>query len=388
MVPVAAGPATQHGFCEERFAPKRDESNAVQVFRMEAPQSHDVLGRGRSDLMLEPGVRSVTHHRSSKTLLPIVLCLSIAGGACHRASNPTGYAGTWVMKVGPRVFGVLIIEEKGGTYTGNWTLPEHFGIGMGKLAAFSHVTAQTKRTTFATMTVQGDHLHFVVPDPDAPTEPDEFDMSLVNSNEAVVRFVGVPIEPWPFSRVQDRTVPAVATDWEPQRSYPLKEETFTSNAEMREIFAEDQKVRQGEISEAQWAVISKADAARRERTRGLLAHDQLHTSEDFREAAFVFQHGDESDDYLLAHTLAMVAVGKGDNGAVWIASATLDRYLQSIQRPQIYGTQFVGNSGSPQTQEPFNRDLISDSLRAELGVPSIAQQQEQLKTMNAAPKHQ
>ena len=237
------------------------------------------------------------------------------------------------------------------------------------------------------MTVQGDHLHFVVPDPDAPAEPDEFDMSLVNSNQAVVRFVGVPIEPWPFSRVQDGTVPAVATDWEPQRSYPLKEETYTSNAEMLAIFAEDQKVRQGEISEAQWAVISKEDTARRERTRGLLARDQLHTSEDFRAAAFVFQHGDGPDDYLLAHTLATIAVGKGDNGAVWIASATLDRYLQSIQRPQIYGTQFVGNSGSPQTQEPFNRDLISDSLRAELGVPSLANQQEQLKSMNSAPKH-
>jgi len=327
------------------------------------------------------------HRRPSRTLLTIVVCLSIASGACHRPTKSSGYAGTWVMKVGPRVFGVLIIEEKGGTYTGNWTLPEHFGIGMGTLAAFSHVTTQTKRTTFATMTVQGDHLHFVVPDPDAPAEPDEFDMSLVNSNQAVVRFVGVPIEPWPFSRVQDGTVPAVATDWEPQRSYPLKEETFTSNPEMRAIFAEDQKVRQGEISEAQWAVISKEDAARRERTRSLLARDQLHTSEDFRGAAFVFQHGDGPDDYLLAHTLAMVAVGKGDNGAVWIASATLDRYLQSIHRPQIYGTQFLGNPGSPQTQEPFNRGLISDSLRAELGVPSIAQQQEQLKTMNAAPKH-
>ena len=326
-------------------------------------------------------------YRLSSLLRLSVVCLSIAGGACHRAAPPTGYAGTWVMKVGPRVFGVLIIEEKRGTYTGNWILPEHFGLGMGKQAAFSHVTAQTKRTTFATMTVQGDHLHFVVPDPDAPAEPDEFDMSLVNSNQAVVRFVDVPIEPWPFSRAQDGTVPAVATDWEPQRSYPLKEETFTSNEEMRAIFAEDQKVRQGEISEAQWVVVSKEDAVRRERTRSLLAREQLHTSEDFREAAFVFQHGDGPDDFLLAHTLATVAVGKGDNGAVWIASATLDRYLESIQRPQIYGTQFLGKAGSLQTQEPFNRELISDSLRAELGVPSLAEQQEQLKSMNAAPKH-
>lgn len=335
------------------------------------------------------------HRRLSKACVTLMVCLCIAQGACRKTSpppsqspQPRGYAGTWVMKVGQRVFGVLVIEARAGAYTGSWTFPEHFEMSQGKRAAFSHITPQTKRTPFATATVQGDHLHFVVPDPDAPNEPDEFDMSLVNSNEAVVRFVGVPIEPWPFSRVQDGSGPRVATDWEPQRSYPLKEETFTSNAEMRAIFAEDQKVRQGEISEAQWAVISTEDAARRERTRRLLAGEQLHTSEDFREAAFVFQHGDRPDDYLLAHTLAMVAVAKGDNGALWIASATLDRYLQSSRRPQIFGTQFLGKPGSPQTQEPYNRELISDSLRAELGVPSTAQQQEQLKTMNAAPKHQ
>jgi hypothetical protein len=330
--------------------------------------------------------------------LTIAVCLVAAGAACRKSSppplespQPSGYAGTWVMHVGQRVFGVLFIEEKAGTYTGSWTLPEHFGMGMGKRATFDHVTNQTKRTTFGTMAVQGDHLHFMIPDPKAPAEPDEFDMKLTSGNEASIQYVGVPIEPWPFRRVLDGTVPTVATDWDPQRSYPLKEETFTSNAEMRAIFDEDQKVRQGamsgEISDAQWVIISKEDALRRERTRSLLGHDQLHTSEDFREAAFVFQHGDKPDDYLLAHTLAMIAVAKGDNGSLWIASATLDRYLQSMDRPQIYGTQYVGKQGK-MTQGAFSSDFISDSLRAELGVPSLVEQQEQLKTMNAAPRHQ
>src|SRR5262245_25565680 len=130
----------------------------------------------------------------------IGLCVALAGAACHKASPPpsqspppSGYAGTWVMKVGQRVFGVLVIEEKAGTYAGSWTLPEHFGMGMAKRATFDHVTNEHKRTTFGTTAVQGDHLHFVVPDPDAPAEPDEFDMSLVNGNEASVQYVGVPI---------------------------------------------------------------------------------------------------------------------------------------------------------------------------------------------------
>ncbi len=41
------------------------------------------------------------------------------------------------------------------------------------------------------------------------------------------------------------------------------------------------------------------------------------------------------DDYLLAHTLAMIAVAKGDEGSLWIGTATLDRYLQSVGKPQI-----------------------------------------------------
>ena len=85
----------------------------------------------------------------------------------------------------------------------------------------------------------------------------------------------------------------------------------------------------------------------RERVAALLAAGALHTADDYRKAAFVFQHGDRSDDYLLAHTLALVAVAKGDQGAAWIAAATLDRYLQSVRQPQIYGTQYLGAGRLP-----------------------------------------
>src|SRR5262249_23658443 len=159
--------------------------------------------------------------------LIVVLIVAFAVGACHQAARqPDGYAGTWVMTVGQRTFAVLVIEERGGKYAGHWTLPEHFGMDMGKNGGFSHVTHTNKRVTFASMTVQGDHLHFVIPDPSAPAEPDEFDMKLVNGNEATVQYVGVPIAPWPFARNHERTVPTVATDWDPQKTYAVKEQTF------------------------------------------------------------------------------------------------------------------------------------------------------------------
>jgi hypothetical protein len=138
------------------------------------------------------------------------------------------------------------------------------------------------------------------------------------------------------------------------------------------------------LSDAQWAALSKDDAVRRGRTHDLLMAGKLHSADDFREAAFIFQHGDTPDDYLLAHTLAMIAVAKGDEGALWIGTATLDRYLQSIHRPQIYGTQFTTTSHKKMSQDPYDQVLIPDVLRQELGVPELAAQREQLKTFENA----
>jgi hypothetical protein len=151
---------------------------------------------------------------------------------------------------------------------------------------------------------------------------------------------------------------------------------------MQSIFEEDQKVRQTGFK-IDWATVSKSDAERREATRQLLNDDKLHTGEDFERAAFLFQHSSSSNDYLLAHTLAMVAVKKGQSSALWIASATLDRYLQSIHQPQIYGTQFFTRPNEPSTQEPYDRTLISDALRRQLGVPSQPAQEERRKQYDA-----
>lgn len=45
MVPVAAGFAAQECLCEQRFAPKRDESLGIEVAWMQAPEPHGSAGR-------------------------------------------------------------------------------------------------------------------------------------------------------------------------------------------------------------------------------------------------------------------------------------------------------------------------------------------------------
>ena len=150
------------------------------------------------------------------------------------------------------------------------------------------------------------------------------------------------------------------------------------------IYAEDQQAREGPNPHAPNPVY-KSDDERESATRQLLEKGELQSGKDFEEAAIIFQHSHESDDYLLAHTLALIAVSKGNKDAVWIAAATLDRYLMSIDRPQIYGTQFMTPVGKHASQEPYNRTLVSDELRKELGIPSLADRREQASVNQNAP---
>lgn len=144
------------------------------------------------------------------------------------------------------------------------------------------------------------------------------------------------------------------------------------------IFADDQQARKAPSSNAPKPIYQNDDQ-RREATRKLLVAGRLQSGKDFEEAAVVFQHSRQADDYLLAHTLSLIAISMGDKDAIWIASASLDRYLMAIGQPQIYGTQYMTPAGKPATQEPYNRSLISDALRTRLQIPSQADQEVQRK---------
>jgi hypothetical protein len=120
--------------------------------------------------------------------------------------------------------------------------------------------------------------------------------------------------------------------------------------------------------------IFERDAARRSESNMLIRNDQLKTGSDYEAAAFIFQHGSKAEDYLKAHVLAITALAKGDTRAGWIAAATLDRYLMVSEMSQIYGTQFKVIAGRV-SQDPFNKTIMSDKMRADANVLSIAEQE-------------
>jgi hypothetical protein len=159
---------------------------------------------------------------------------------------------------------------------------------------------------------------------------------------------------------------------------PGKVEQPNNNAEMTAIFVADQAARD-QPAKIDWDVLRPQDLARRAQTQALLDAGQLNSADDFYHAAYVFQHGDDPEDFLKAHALAVVAVARGKPEASWIAAATLDRYLQRIGQPQIYGTQFLHPPGQKWTQEPYKRDLLPDAVRRATGVPPLADQEGQRK---------
>lgn len=171
---------------------------------------------------------------------------------------------------------------------------------------------------------------------------------------------------------------------------------------IHQLFVEDGEDVKNGISKFSEEQLNARGIARREKVKALLAAGELKTGEDFQEAAFIFQHGDNTDNCLFAHILAMEAVLKGSDEAKWIEAATLDRYLQSIGQPQVFGTQYpldpnlphqahpaVGSRGAfrtGRTLAPYNEQFLPDSARLDFCVPALAQQKENLAMFNAGKR--
>jgi hypothetical protein len=142
---------------------------------------------------------------------------------------------------------------------------------------------------------------------------------------------------------------------------------------MRKIYEEDQANRNDVAG----------DAKRREQVRQLISEGKVQSAEDYYYAAFIFQHGQKPSDYLYAHVLAVTAVDKGLHNAMWLSAATLDRYLHSIRQPQVFGTQFGSLYDSRDDQEPYERGIVSDELRAQWCVAPESTQVKILSDMRA-----
>ena len=135
-----------------------------------------------------------------------------------------------------------------------------------------------------------------------------------------------------------------------------------------DMFGENHKVDSCTIK----PTIAEHDAVRHSKARELLTQGKLETGREYFFIALLIQHSGDPNELMLAHVLAVTAASKGFSHAKWMAAATMDRYLQSINQPQVFGTQFKMNGGQ-WTMEPYSRTAISDALRSQWCVIPLAE---------------
>lgn len=139
------------------------------------------------------------------------------------------------------------------------------------------------------------------------------------------------------------------------------------NARLVELAKNDQSDRKEYNAE-----IEKNDAERLHEVNKIIQNGELRTSNDFFNAAIVLQHGSQPSDYKKANELAKKAVeidANNRNAKILIAQS-MDRYLLSINKPQIYGTQRKG-IGELEYLRDIDTTQISDEERIKLGVQTL-----------------
>lgn len=298
-------------------------------------------------------------------LLPALL-VAAAGSTTPCAT------GTWALDAGGQTLFRFEIKTTPVATTAVWERPTHFEIdGESSGESFLKVNGPVVRRSAKSVNMVNGDIEISFDDPMPESTPDIFRLHCVDTGHLVATYKGTPFEPFELVRARPRTA---LGPWDSNRAY-VRTIVRPTNAEMTAIFDKDQTDRQPEHID--WTIVGPADKKRQRRTQQLLDSGAIQSGNDYYHAAFVFQHGSTAADYLKAHLLAVIAAARGKSEAVWIASATLDRYLQAIGKPQVLGTQYkIPNEGYA-TQEPYDRALVSDTMRKALHVPPLSDQERQ-----------
>ena len=168
---------------------------------------------------------------------------------------------------------------------------------------------------------------------------------------------------------------------QPNASQDTETETVLDNEELKEIYKADQADRQS--PDIDWSVIAERDEQRQQRVNELLDSNLVITSNDYANAAMVFQHGGDTIASAMAVKLMRKAVELDPNRRKWLLAAAIDRDLMRRGAPQIYGTQYTRNGpDEPWIIYELDTTKVSDEERIEYGVETLAEQKERLKMMN------
>ena len=151
---------------------------------------------------------------------------------------------------------------------------------------------------------------------------------------------------------------------------------MTSDAEVTQICADDQAVRQkdwSKLSSKEMKEISVSDHKRKQQIIDLLKKGRVVTAEDFDHASLVLQHGSNWNDYALAHELSICSLLLGRKEAAWLSAATYDRMSLSAGYRQRFGTQYSSDGNGPFKLDTYDTNGIGDEIRKALHCPTLDQ---------------
>lgn len=155
------------------------------------------------------------------------------------------------------------------------------------------------------------------------------------------------------------------------------------NPELARLYEADQADRMPkEGKPIDWAVVGPRDREREARIKALYEAGEVVTGPDFRRAAMILQHAGRPEDFLLAHEFCVAALAKGERAARWLAAATEDRFLMNVGRPQRFGTQYRSSGPDDPVRLYQVEPGVTDGLRGELGVPTLAEARGREAAMN------
>lgn len=158
----------------------------------------------------------------------------------------------------------------------------------------------------------------------------------------------------------------------------------TINVDIYKLFEEDQKDRMVPMHLIDQRLFIMKDSLRFIKAKKLLKAGALKAADDFFYAAFIFQHGMDSNSHYLANELSKKAVEMGCTieKARWLVAASKDRYLLSTGKPQWYGTQFQIQQNGTWILQPLDTTAVSDDERILLNVPTILETLKSLEERN------
>jgi tetratricopeptide (TPR) repeat protein len=157
-------------------------------------------------------------------------------------------------------------------------------------------------------------------------------------------------------------------------------EKTEDNLELQQMFDADQEDRESHKLDSKG--INYNDSIRESRVYELLDSNKVITANDYTNAALIFHHGEDSVAYGLAVKLMKKSIELDSTQDKWYLAALTDRYLLSINKPQIYGVQYKRLEDGTVMREEMDSTIISDDERIEFGVETLAEQREKIINLN------